>query len=170
MPSRRPVAVVVVNMVAVLVVFFAVPVGDRGTSLAILVSLALTLVSMAAVTAIVVREIRAEASGRDDAGLRPLQLVVLFEIVFVAFALVYYSMAVLAPGQMVGIETRLDALYFTATTMATVGYGEIHPEGQFARGVATAHIVFDVVFIATFARLLGLTVARRQSRLADEDG
>jgi voltage-gated potassium channel len=37
--------------------------------------------------------------------------------------------------------TRLDALYFTVTTFATVGYGDISPASQIARLVALVQMV-----------------------------
>ncbi|MDR6863323.1 Na+/H+-dicarboxylate symporter [Phycicoccus sp. 3266] len=59
-----------------------------------------------------------------------------------------------AVGQMVGIRTRLDALYFTLSTTATVGYGDIHPTGQLARAVASGHILFNVLLLGAVARLV----------------
>lgn len=161
MPSlrSRPWVLGVANLAAVLVAYFSVPVDVERSALWVVTNLGLTLVGLALVIAVLVREARLEVrSGRT--GLRSLQLLLLFEIVFVAFALVYYTLSVHAPQQMSGIETRLDALYFTAVTMATVGYGEIHPAGQIGRAVATVHIVFNVVFLAAFARLLAASFVR----------
>jgi hypothetical protein len=89
-----------------------------------------------------------------------LQLLMLLELVTTLFALAYYGLSVHRPDEMVGVGTRLDALYFTVSILATVGLGDIHPEGQLARAVATVHIAFDVAFIALFARLL--SVAAKQ--------
>ncbi|MFG2903887.1 ion channel [Kitasatospora sp. NPDC048286] len=50
-----------------------------------------------------------------------------------------------------GLETRLDALYFTVVTMATVGYGDITPAGQTARLVVTLQIGYNFVFLAAAA-------------------
>lgn len=63
---------------------------------------------------------------------------------------------------MEGIETRLDALYFSATTMTTTGYGDIVATGQLARGLVTAQLVFDVVFVATVVGLIQAGIRRRQ--------
>jgi hypothetical protein len=43
--------------------------------------------------------------------------------------------------QVSGLNTRTDALYFTLVTMATVGFGDIHAEGQFARAMVICLIV-----------------------------
>ncbi|QNN54771.1 hypothetical protein H9L09_02065 [Nocardioides mesophilus] len=89
-----------------------------------------------------------------------LRLVLLVEVVMIGFALLYFNLAVNLDGQMVGIHTRLDALYFTATTMTTTGFGDVHAAGQLARGVTTVHLVFDVLFVAILARLASNLIGR----------
>ena len=59
----------------------------------------------------------------------------LLTVLILTFAGTYVVLAD-HPGQMEGIETKIDALYFTVTTLATVGFGDIHPVGQVARVVA----------------------------------
>jgi hypothetical protein len=69
-----------------------------------------------------------------------------------AFALTFYLLELASPGQFEDLHTRTDALYFTLTTMATVGYGDIHAKGQAARALVTAVIAFDVVVVASLLR------------------
>ncbi|MEN9646470.1 MAG: hypothetical protein RL238_3139 [Actinomycetota bacterium] len=57
-------------------------------------------------------------------------------------------------GQFEGIETRIDAFYFTVTTLSTVGYGDIHATGQSARLLVTMQILFDLSLLAMSVRLL----------------
>jgi hypothetical protein len=64
-------------------------------------------------------------------------------------------------GEMVGLNTRLDSIYFTVTTLVTVGYGDIHATGQLARGVVTAQMVFDVSLLAMSVRLLSNAARKR---------
>jgi hypothetical protein len=45
-------------------------------------------------------------------------------------------------------------LYFTIVTMATVGYGDIHAVGQFARGLVTVQIVFNLIFVGALTSLV----------------
>ena len=84
----------------------------------------------------------------------------MFEFVLLIFALTYYALSVYSHREMAGIHTRLDALYFTTTTMATVGFGDIHPVGQLARGITTIHVGFDVLFAAALVRLINVRVSR----------
>ncbi len=141
------------TFVAVLVAYFAVPLEVRPSPVRLTVELGLTLAALGWVAYVVVREVRVQAAG-DEPALEGRHLALLIELALVLFALTYYALAVHGTGQMVGLETRIDALYFTVSTIATVGYGDVHPVGQVARAVATAHIVFDVVVLAAAVRLL----------------
>lgn len=64
-------------------------------------------------------------------------------------------------GQFVGLSTKVDAVYFTVTTMSTVGFGDIHASGQAARVAVTVQIVFDLSFLAVSLRLLIGSLRRR---------
>ena len=67
-------------------------------------------------------------------------LVVLLVLVIVTFSAIISMVASSHPEQFVGIETRIDALYFTLTTMTTTGFGNVLlrrrvPESCRRRGV-----------------------------------
>lgn len=149
-----------INLVAVLVAYFAVPVDAEQSTVRLAVGLVLTLGSIAVIGVVVVHESRAQQSGTGL--LTASQLLVLFEVVLIVFALTYFNVAVHASHQMVGIETRIDALYFATTTMATVGYGDVHPVGQAARAVTTVNLAFDIVFVAAFAHLITSRLGGRE--------
>jgi voltage-gated potassium channel len=147
------------NLLAVLVFYFVVPVSTEDAPLALLLSALVALVAVGVVALIVVREALRLASG-DGPGLRGLHVVLALEIVLVGFAFIYYLLAVFTTQQMSGIDTRLDALYFSAVTTMTVGFGDLNPIGQLARGVVTAHLVFNVAFVAAVTSLLRGNFAR----------
>lgn len=69
------------------------------------------------------------------------------------FATTYLALAQ-SPGELDGLATRLDALYFTLVTLATIGYGDITPRGQTARLVAVLQIVYTFVFLTAAATSL----------------
>jgi voltage-gated potassium channel len=79
------------------------------------------------------------------------------------------------PGQFVDLHTKTDALYFTISTIATVGFGDVHAAGQLARAAVTVQIVFNLVFLgAAVTMISGFIRERAQSRRASghhhEDG
>lgn len=145
---------------AVIAAYFFIPLDTNQSTWRVATSVLITMIAIGVVTWVLVKEFRRQAQGAGP-HLTGIQLLVLFELVLVVFALGYFSLAVHGTDQMTGIETRLDALYFTATTMATVGYGDVHPVGQLARGVATIQMAFDIIFVAGFVRLLTVGVRAR---------
>ncbi|MET8545261.1 ion channel [Kitasatospora sp. NPDC004799] len=77
-------------------------------------------------------------------------LTFLIFLVLTVFAGTYYVLGA-RKAEFAGLETRLDALYFTTVTMATVGYGDITPAGQTARLVVVLQIGYNFVFLAAAA-------------------
>ena len=69
-------------------------------------------------------------------------------------SLTFFILDLLKPEQIEGLNTRTDALYFTLSTMTTVGYGDVHAEGQVARAMVSCLIVFNIVVIASLVRLV----------------
>ncbi|GIG69938.1 hypothetical protein Pen01_62330 [Phytomonospora endophytica] len=110
------------------------------------------------------RQIRAQARAVDDSGVRLESLFYLLALTVFVFALAYYFLAEARPGEFAGLATRTDALYFTVTTMVTVGFGDVYAQGQLARGLVTAHMVFDVVFVSAFVSILTARVRRAAER------
>lgn len=76
------------------------------------------------------------------------------------------------PGAMKGLETRVDALYFTTATLATVGYGDVVAVGQSARLVVVLQLAYSVVFLTAagaalstqLRTLLGARAAQREAK------
>lgn len=85
--------------------------------------------------------------------LRALLIIIVFFVTFVlVVAYIYLSLETRSPGQVPGIATHVDALYFTVTIITTVGFGDITPTGQVARVVATVQMVFTLVFVGALVR------------------
>lgn len=155
MLSQHPTIGRVILPVAILLFYFLVPVSARDAPVGELIGLAITVVSIGAVAAVVFSE-----ASRADRRLRPVHLLLAFELVLVIFSMTYYLIASANPNQFFGLNTRLDALYFSMTTMSTVGYGDIHALGQAARGIVTMQLAFNLVFIASLVALLQDQVRR----------
>lgn len=98
--------------------------------------------------------------GSDRPVAEALEAVVqLFALLVVGFASIYFAMN--RDGtQVEGVETRLDALYFTVTTLATVGFGDLVPVSQAARLVVTGQIVSDLIFVGLVVRVFARVASR----------
>jgi hypothetical protein len=145
---RRPWVKVVTIPIAVLAVYFVVPVDADRAPVGVLVGVLVSVAALAGVALVVFTEARGE-----QRRLTGWHLVLALEIALVVFAFTYYLIASNNPDQFAGLTTRLDAMYFATATAATVGYGDVHATGQVARGVVTLHMIFNIVFIAAVVNL-----------------
>jgi len=128
-----------------------------------LLAVAGVVVLAGSVLAAAIRERRAEESddpaGAQGARLESLLANVLLAVAF--FSLVYARLATV-PGEFVGLATRLDAVYFTVSTLSTVGFGDIHAAGQTSRLAVIVQMVFNAVVIAAAVRLVFHAARRRR--------
>ena len=82
------------------------------------------------------------------------------------FASAYFIMAGASPANFSTHSlTRTDALYFTVTVFATVGFGDITAVTQFARLVVTAQMMLDLLVLGLGVRVFvgAVQFARRQA-------
>jgi voltage-gated potassium channel Kch len=63
--------------------------------------------------------------------------------------------------------TRVDALYFTVVTFATVGFGDVTPRSELARLTVTVQIVFDLILVGLVVRVFVQSVQRGLARRDD---
>ena len=110
---------------------------------------------------LVIGQINIVLRGPMDAAIAGIPVVVCLSVV--GFAAVYSVLGQEA-GEFAGLTTRTDALYFTVSTLATVGFGDIHASGQGAEVVVILQIVFNVVFVAG---ALSVFNARLRGRIGD---
>ena len=138
--------------------YFAVPVhveAGRSEALRLLLAIALLL----ALTLVVVWQVRVQLVNPD----RHIDGLLLALVVGVlGFALGFYVLEQRHPGEVADLQTRVDSLYFTMSTLLTVGYGDVHAAGQGARVLVLIQMVYDVVVIAGAAGL----ITRRMRRAA----
>lgn len=161
---RRWLEIVVVLAVAV-GAYFLVPVSAeaRGSEwLRVVLGLGLLLVLVVLVLRQVLLQIQHPDRRLDG-------LVVAIVVSVCGFALLFFAIATHRDDQFVGIQTRIDALYYTMSTLLTVGYGDVHATGQAARALVLLQMVFNVVVIATAVTTLSnqvrsRAVARAQAR------
>jgi voltage-gated potassium channel len=153
-----------VPCVILLVLYFVVPAEPEIPAQDFVLRGAATLVVLGLLALLLTRQLRLQI---DEGMERRVDGLVLSVIaVVVTFAMCFYLLDQRNPAQVVGLHTRVDALYFTVSTLTTIGYGDLHASGQAARVLVLIQIVFNVVFVATSIRLLSLrvrTAAERRS-------
>ncbi|GEL22201.1 membrane protein [Pseudonocardia sulfidoxydans NBRC 16205] len=150
--TRRDIVRTLVSAGLVVIAYYVAPFGEnvmtgdawlRGGLLAIVLALLVLVVG---------RRVDQELQTPNPARAGPLLVALVAGVV--TFALADLVVATTMPGQFVDLRTKTDALYFSLTTLTTVGYGDVHAEGQVARGLVVAQLVFDVAVLATAARAL----------------
>jgi voltage-gated potassium channel len=140
------------SLLALLLVYYAAPFSAFGSIERAATSLFLTVAGVVALGWAITSEVRRQLAGISTT--RIPGLFMLLGLVVFVFALGYYLLESTSPGQIAGLETRTDALYFTLSTLGTVGFGDVHAEGQMARALVSLQILFDVVFVAALAATL----------------
>ena len=172
-PAVRAALLTVFYAVAAIAAYFALPPTDLDAT-NIWAAILLVVVAIAILVVLYLASLR--TIGRAEFPvLRALLVIAVFFVTFVLIvAYAYLSLEARYPGQVPGIVTHVDALYFTVTVITTVGFGDISPQGQLARGVATAQMVFTLVFLGALLRS-AVNVGRserqrREDAQADPDG
>lgn len=149
-----------VAAVGVVLAYFLLPL-DRLAKISLWILLPFALVGFAFVIALEVRGIlraeypmirAVEALARDV----PLFLAL--------FAATYYTMGEAHPAWFSEQLSRLDALYFSMTVFATVGFGDITGVAPEARAAVTMQMAADLVVIGFGLRIITSAVRERRLR------
>jgi hypothetical protein len=154
-----------VLLIGVMVVWLARPVAawlDHPTLSAISLGL-WTLIGLFAATGALRFAMKAEAVDAEHlyAALSAYLLAGIF------FALFYWALDQIRPGTFAasGDFSRMGAIYFSFVTLATLGYGDIVPRTDVARGVAIVEGVGGQLFLAVMvARLVSLYAKGQETR------
>src|SRR5215472_5226136 len=86
------------------------------------------------------------------------------------FASSYIVLATFAASSFSQPMTHTNALYFTVTVFATVGFGDITATTQAARLVVTGQMIVDLIIIGIGARIILGAVSRGRQRQPSEPG
>ena len=144
---------------AIVVGYFVLPMDRVGGD-----SLAWLLAGLAVVAVLLVWQIR-EITRSPYPRLRAAgALATSVPLFFAVFASTYFVMESTQPGSFNESLTKLDSAYFTVTVFATVGFGDIVPVSEVARGVATVQMLGDLVIVGLVARVLFDAIQRGLSR------
>lgn len=151
----RGAVVAALLIAAATAVYFVLPVPSRmhEGSWAIMFSGGVILLGL-----LIVLSIRRLLRAKEQARIRGLALLLAVTVLFFSWA--DRSVANL-PHQFVELTNKTDALYFNISTLATVGFGDVHPVGQLARAAVTLQIVFNLIFLGTAVSLITEFFRRR---------
>jgi voltage-gated potassium channel len=155
----RRAVVTVVLVAAATAAYFQIPVPGpmNQRSWAIMFSGGVVVLGL-----LIMLSIRRLLRAGEQARIRALVLLLTVTVLFFSWA--DDSVAAL-PNQFTELTNKTDALYFNVSTLATVGFGDVHPVGQLARAAVTLQIVFNLVFLgAAVSMISGFFRRRAQSR------
>jgi hypothetical protein len=142
---------------ALAVAYAVVPIRDAGA-----VSLVVRWVATAAMLVVLAVAIRWQAVRQLRDPRAPLGALIVGIVAGVLlFALVDFAVAVHRPGEFTGLETRVDGLYFAMSTLLTVGFGDVHAQGQVARAVLCIQMAFNITAITGSASLVARKLTLR---------
>ncbi|MFI2711206.1 potassium channel family protein [Micromonospora sp. NPDC018662] len=148
--------------------YFLVPVEADPNGLRLALRSVATVLLVAAVAFLVTGQVRRQLTRDQPTGDAEDRALTRLAIALIAglliFALADYVVANTRPGEFVGLRTRIDALYFALATLTTIGYGDVHAQGQIARVAVCAQMVFSIGVIATGASVVVRQMTQRSSR------
>lgn len=162
----------VLALVAVLVFYYAFPVGELPSSGGAVLSVLGLLGGLAVLVTLITRQVRRLLDDRpDDAEVQVDALILLVFVILPVFSIGYLGLEKADPGQFAELATKTDALYFTLSTLATVGFGDVHATGQVGRVLVMLQMGFDLVFVAAVVSVLGAHMRERaQTRVRQSRG
>lgn len=86
------------------------------------------------------------------------------------FAATYYVIGRIASDSFTEPLTRTDALYFTVTVFATVGFGDIAAKTEVARVLVTCQMVAGIVIVGVGARIIVDAIKHGREQLPASGG
>jgi voltage-gated potassium channel len=136
--------------VGLLVLYAFVPVpGTSGAG-----ALVGLTIGLAVFVALVGWQIRGVARAQHPV-MRAVEVIALaLPMLAVVFAFTYLSISRADPASFSEHLNHVDAMYYTVSTISTVGFGDITAESDAARVLVTVQMVFDLALIAGLVRLV----------------
>jgi hypothetical protein len=158
---------ILVATTALLCVYFTFPLTERDN---VALGAATVVVGLTVFVAFFSRQLR-QIRQADYPVLRAIEGIAMVGTVFViAMASIHYALAQADPRSYTEPLSRLDALYFTVTTLTTVGFGDITPTTATTRAVTTVQMVLGLILVGAGVRLLlGVAQQTAAARRAPSD-
>jgi voltage-gated potassium channel len=146
--------------VALVALYYLLPL-DHSTRWLAITMLVIGLVALIGLIAFQVRTIIVS----PFPGLRAVEaLATSIPLFLLLFASTYVVMGAIAANSFNQPMTRTDALYFTVTVFATVGFGDITAKTETARLLVTGQMIVDLIILGIGARVILGAVQRGRQR------
>jgi Ion channel len=151
----------VLTLVLLLGAYAVMPVGGGDWWWA---ALPATLIGLGLFTLIFIRQLRKVAHA-DFPVVRAVEALEMTVLLFlILFAVLAVQLEATTPGSYSESLTKIDALYFAVTTLATVGYGDIAPVSETARVVGIIQMLGNLVLLGVAVRLIGRATERAREQ------
>jgi voltage-gated potassium channel len=143
---------VLATTVAMLVLYAVVPIpGTSGLG-----AFAGMVIGLAVFVGLVGWQLRTIVQA-DHPLMRAVEVVTLaLPLLAVVFAFTYLSISRADSASFSEDLNRVDAMYYTVSTISTVGFGDIAAESDAARALVTVQMLFDLALLAGLVRLVVL--------------
>jgi voltage-gated potassium channel len=154
----------VLSAVPLLTLYYLAPL-DGPLDISTLIGFAVGLVAFAVV---MIWQVRAIVSS-DAPRLRTVRAVVIgVSTLLVVFAATYSVISNGRPDSFSEPLSRTDALYFTVTVFATVGFGDIAPRTDVARIVTMAQMIVGLIAVGLLGKIVFAAMQKALRRQEDE--
>src|SRR5215471_16340471 len=170
MPPARKIALMLLRALAssavLVTVYYLLPLDHSSRGLAITM-LVIGLVLFIGLVTVQVRSI----AGSPYPKLRAIEaLATSVPLFLLLFAAAYVVTAAITGGSFSQPMTRTNALYFTVTVFATVGFGDITAKTEAARLLVTGQMILDLIILGVGARVIVGAITRGRQRQAQDAG
>lgn len=143
-----------------LLAYFIIPLNDLGSGPQLLFPIFVVL----AVVGLMGWQIYA-ISNSEFPALRAVEAVVVtLPLYLLVYSAIYVATSSSNPAAFSESLSHVDGLYFTVTTFATVGYGDITPLTPAARLTVTGQMVLNLLLLGVGVRVVVNAVSRSRSR------
>ena len=145
---------------ALVVIYYLLPLNRSSTT----VAATMLIIGLVALAGLLVYQVRAITRSRFPL-LRGVEaLATSIPLFLLLFAATYVVLATISASSFSQPLSRTDAIYFTVTVFATVGFGDITAKTEVARLVVTGQMIADLIALGLGVRVLLSAVQRGRQR------
>jgi len=145
---------------ALVVIYYLLPLNRSSTAVAV----TMLIIGLVTLTSLLAYQVRAITRSPFPL-LRGVEaLATSIPLFLLLFAATYVVLATISASSFSQALSRTDAIYFTVTVFATVGFGDITAKTEVARLVVTGQMIADLIALGLGVRILLSAVQRGRQR------